>query len=194
MLLHNKFFNDRCCSNEMVAHMGGVSLEELNLLESYTLLILDFKLYIGEKAFQSYDENITACFLSNQKSDPWICREDELDQAQGMNSDRQSNEAQFIDTHMDNSMDDTSKNSSFRALKERQSDPIPESAEELNQMNGEIQFGENPFGSVSSNQMQALVDGHVKSDQFRMELPQNSQELQEAQNSVPRAASFLEFD
>jgi hypothetical protein len=46
ILLTSKFYNDVFYGNHFVAYVGGVSLSELNLLESQFLQLLDWSLWV----------------------------------------------------------------------------------------------------------------------------------------------------
>ena len=58
LLLAIKYNEDIYFTNEQYAKIGGVSLEELNRLESNSIVLLNFKLYISEDLFQKYSKYI----------------------------------------------------------------------------------------------------------------------------------------
>ena len=59
LLLAIKYNEDLYYTNEEYAKIGGVSLEELNHLEYFTFLLLDFNLFISYDLYQKYLKYIT---------------------------------------------------------------------------------------------------------------------------------------
>ena len=59
LLLAIKYNEDFYYTNEHYAKVGGVSLEELNQLEYFTFLLLDFNLFISDDLYQKYLKYIT---------------------------------------------------------------------------------------------------------------------------------------
>ena len=59
LLLAIKYNEDFYFTNEQYAQIGGVTLEELNILEYFSFQLLDFNLYISEDIFQKYAKYIT---------------------------------------------------------------------------------------------------------------------------------------
>lgn len=49
-----KFHEDEYYKNDYYAKVGGIALDELNVLESQFLLHINFKLYISETLFNTY--------------------------------------------------------------------------------------------------------------------------------------------
>ena len=62
MLLTSKFYNDVYFSNEQIASAGGMSLEELNMLEVYQLETMDHALYISSEDFLLYYQGVVQHF------------------------------------------------------------------------------------------------------------------------------------
>ena len=56
VLIATKFLSDKCLRNEEWAKIGGVPLEELNILETEFLFMLGFSLTITKDEFQKYQE------------------------------------------------------------------------------------------------------------------------------------------
>jgi len=54
VLLTSKFYNDIFYGNHFVAYVGGVSLEELNLLEVEFLKFLDWKMWVDPLEYEMY--------------------------------------------------------------------------------------------------------------------------------------------
>ena len=67
LLLAIKYNEDVYFTNEHYAKVGGVSLEELNQLEYFTFLLLDFNLFISDDLYQKYLKYITN-FTSSSES------------------------------------------------------------------------------------------------------------------------------
>ena len=59
LLLAIKYNEDVYFTNEHYAKVGGVSLEELNHLEYFSFLLLDFNLFISDDLYQKYLKYIT---------------------------------------------------------------------------------------------------------------------------------------
>lgn len=53
-LVTSKFYNDVFYGNHFIAYIGGVSLEELNLLEVTFLKYLDWHLWVDPLDFDTY--------------------------------------------------------------------------------------------------------------------------------------------
>lgn len=53
-----KFQDDMFCKNSHYAQVGGISVEELNELESRFLQLLDYQLWVEEDVFETYAERI----------------------------------------------------------------------------------------------------------------------------------------
>jgi hypothetical protein len=62
VMIFCKFQSDFYCSNQYIARMCGIELEELNYLEVYTLQLLDYRLLIDLELFAEYDKRIGACY------------------------------------------------------------------------------------------------------------------------------------
>ena len=54
LLIAIKYNEDIYFTNKHYAKVGGISLEELNCLEYYTIQLLQFDLYISEEIYQKY--------------------------------------------------------------------------------------------------------------------------------------------
>lgn len=69
-LIALKMIDDDAPRNSYLAYAGGVSVEELNLLEIKALRLLDFKIFVTEDQFQAFSEVVfkTTCnsFLTKQ--------------------------------------------------------------------------------------------------------------------------------
>ena len=59
LLLAIKYNEDVYFTNEHYAKVGGVSLEEINHLEYFSFLLLDFNLFISDDLYQKYLKYIT---------------------------------------------------------------------------------------------------------------------------------------
>jgi len=59
LLLAIKYNEDLYFANEYYAKVGGVSLEEINHLEYFSFLLLDFNLFISDDLYQKYLKYIT---------------------------------------------------------------------------------------------------------------------------------------
>lgn len=53
-LLTSKFYNDVFYGNHFVAYIGGVHLEEMNLLEVEFLKYIDWKLWVDPEEYDFY--------------------------------------------------------------------------------------------------------------------------------------------
>jgi PHO85 cyclin-6/7 len=54
VLVASKFYNDVFYGNHFVAYVGGVHLEEMNLLETEFLRIIDWRLWVNPSEYESY--------------------------------------------------------------------------------------------------------------------------------------------
>ena len=61
LLLAIKYNEDDYYANKFYAKVGGISLEELNQLESNFLLLLNYNTFINDKTFQEYIEQLKDC-------------------------------------------------------------------------------------------------------------------------------------
>ena len=59
LLLAIKYNEDVYFTNEHYAKVGGVSIQELNSLEYFSIQLLNFNLYISEDIYQKYLNYIT---------------------------------------------------------------------------------------------------------------------------------------
>ncbi len=59
--LAHKFFEDRFYSNKYLANVAGINLQEFNQLEVVMLSQISFGLYISEKFFSVYREQLLGC-------------------------------------------------------------------------------------------------------------------------------------
>ena len=53
-------FNDTYFTNKYIAQVGGVSLSNMNQLESFFMSLIDWNLYISPEQFALYERNIDA--------------------------------------------------------------------------------------------------------------------------------------
>ena len=58
LIIAIKFNEDEFYDNKFYAKVGGLNLIEMNNLEINYLSLIDFKLYISEKVFDTYFENL----------------------------------------------------------------------------------------------------------------------------------------
>ncbi len=54
VLLTSKFYNDIFYGNHFVAYIGGVHLDEINLLEAEFLKFLDWRLWVDPQEYDFY--------------------------------------------------------------------------------------------------------------------------------------------
>jgi hypothetical protein len=68
-LVTSKFYNDVFYGNHFIAYIGGVSLEELNLLEVTFLKYLDWRLWVDPTDFDLYLKGVLQhfAFLEQQQ-------------------------------------------------------------------------------------------------------------------------------
>ena len=59
LLLAIKYNEDLYFTNEQYAKVGGVSVQELNDLELYSIQLLNFNLFISEDIYEKYIQYIT---------------------------------------------------------------------------------------------------------------------------------------
>ena len=59
LLLAIKYNEDLYFTNEQYAKVGGVTVQELNDLESYSIQLLNFNLFISEDIYEKYIQYIT---------------------------------------------------------------------------------------------------------------------------------------
>ena len=62
VLLTSKFYNDIFYGNHFVAYVGGVNLEEMNLLEAEFLKFLDWKLWVDISEYERYYKSLIQHF------------------------------------------------------------------------------------------------------------------------------------
>ena len=55
-------YNDTYFTNSYVAQIGGVSLDNINQLESYFITLVDWDLNISTDEFDLYKQNMVAAF------------------------------------------------------------------------------------------------------------------------------------
>jgi hypothetical protein len=58
MLLAIKYNEDDYYSNKYYARVGGISLCELNELEYYLLILLEFDVFIDEEVYEKYENQL----------------------------------------------------------------------------------------------------------------------------------------
>jgi hypothetical protein len=68
-LLTSKFYNDVFYGNHFVAYIGGVHLEEMNLLEVEFLRFLDWRLWVEPADYDFYGQGVLQhfAFLEQQQ-------------------------------------------------------------------------------------------------------------------------------
>lgn len=62
VLLTSKFYNDVFYGNHFVAYVGGVHLQEINLLESEFLNYIDWKLWVEPSEYDFYLQGVLSHF------------------------------------------------------------------------------------------------------------------------------------
>ena len=62
VLLTSKFYNDIFYGNHFVAYIGGVHLEEINLLEAEFLKFLDWRLWVDPQEYEFYMKGLMQHF------------------------------------------------------------------------------------------------------------------------------------
>jgi hypothetical protein len=55
-----KYNEEEYFGNKYLAKVGGLSLNEMNLLELIYLNLIDFNLYVSDEVFQTYYKNINS--------------------------------------------------------------------------------------------------------------------------------------
>lgn len=58
MLVTSKMFNDTYYTNQYVASVGGVTLQNINQLERFFMQMLDWNVFISEELFDFYDQSL----------------------------------------------------------------------------------------------------------------------------------------
>ena len=58
VLLTAKMYNDTYYTNQYVASVGGVSLQNINELERFFMLMIDWRLYITTEEFDHYERSL----------------------------------------------------------------------------------------------------------------------------------------
>ena len=58
MLVTSKMFNDTYYTNQYVASVGGVTLQNINQLERFFMQMLDWNVFISEELFHFYDQSL----------------------------------------------------------------------------------------------------------------------------------------
>lgn len=58
VLVTSKMFNDSYFTNQYVGESGGVTLQNINQLESFFMVMIDWELFITEKDFEFYDSSL----------------------------------------------------------------------------------------------------------------------------------------
>lgn len=61
-LVSAKFYNDVFYGNHFVAYIGGVHLEEMNLLETEFLRFIDWRLWIEPQEYDFYGRGVMQHF------------------------------------------------------------------------------------------------------------------------------------
>ena len=55
MLVTSKMYNDTYYTNQYIASVGGVTLQNLNELERFYMRMIDWNLFIGPEEFEFYE-------------------------------------------------------------------------------------------------------------------------------------------
>ena len=55
-------YNDKYFTNTYIAQVGGVSLDNINQLESYFITMVDWNLNISTEEFDFYEQNMVATY------------------------------------------------------------------------------------------------------------------------------------
>ena len=63
MTVH-KFFTDRFYSNEYLANVGGISLNEANNLQVVFLQMIDYEINITQGEYKDYEDSLTIYFAT----------------------------------------------------------------------------------------------------------------------------------
>ena len=58
LVLAIKYNEEVIFDNKFFARIGGISLSEMNFLETVYLNLINFKLYVSDEIFETYIENI----------------------------------------------------------------------------------------------------------------------------------------
>ena len=62
VILISKFYNDVFYGNHFVAYIGGVHLEEMNLLEAEFLKFIDWRLWVDPSEYEFYFKGLLQHF------------------------------------------------------------------------------------------------------------------------------------
>lgn len=65
VMISAKFFDDVYYSNSFYAKIGGLSLEEMNVLESHFLHLIKYDLYVSPREYERYRHNVTLLHASS---------------------------------------------------------------------------------------------------------------------------------
>eukprot|EP01055_Gregarina_sp_Pseudo9_P004312 Gregarina_sp_Pseudo_9__4311@NODE_446_length_2815_cov_13_154539_g422_i0_p1_GENE_NODE_446_length_2815_cov_13_154539_g422_i0NODE_446_length_2815_cov_13_154539_g422_i0_p1_ORF_typecomplete_len590_score128_34Cyclin/PF08613_11/7_7e03Cyclin/PF08613_11/4_3e34Cyclin_N/PF00134_23/2_9e07_NODE_446_length_2815_cov_13_154539_g422_i01581927 len=65
VMIAAKFFDDVYYSNSFYAKIGGLSLEEMNVLESHFLHLIKYDLYVSPREYERYRHNVTLLHASS---------------------------------------------------------------------------------------------------------------------------------
>lgn len=57
VLVTSKMYNDTYYTNTLIASVGGVTLSNINEMESYFVTMVDWKLHITPEEFDFYDKS-----------------------------------------------------------------------------------------------------------------------------------------
>ncbi len=71
VLIASKMFNDTYYTNKYIAQVGGVSLQNINELETFFIEMVDWNLNITEEQFAQY-EHLIAAFLKPAPQSPYL--------------------------------------------------------------------------------------------------------------------------
>eukprot|EP01056_Protomagalhaensia_sp_Gyna25_P002587 Protomagalhaensia_sp_Gyna_25__2586@NODE_246_length_4207_cov_20_933781_g189_i0_p1_GENE_NODE_246_length_4207_cov_20_933781_g189_i0NODE_246_length_4207_cov_20_933781_g189_i0_p1_ORF_typecomplete_len390_score7_10Cyclin/PF08613_11/5_9e35Cyclin_N/PF00134_23/7_8e08_NODE_246_length_4207_cov_20_933781_g189_i028314000 len=66
VMIAAKFFDDVYYSNSFYAKIGGLSLEEMNVLESHFLHLIKYDLYVSPREYERYRRNVSLLHASCQ--------------------------------------------------------------------------------------------------------------------------------
>lgn len=64
VLVLTKFYNDIFYSNEDIASISGLTLQDLNRIEKYLLDTVDYHLFISPEEYELYERGISNHFVS----------------------------------------------------------------------------------------------------------------------------------
>lgn len=84
IVLAIKYLDDSYYDNETYAKVGGVSLSEINSLESHMLFLINYNLYVDNELYYQYDLELKFQYMAKieeemqSQSEPMNCEEEDL--------------------------------------------------------------------------------------------------------------------